>query len=66
MTFLLNFIKIYWLVKNYLGRNTDRPTEKHNGDLISFTFIFKEIRLAPQPGRDADHSRPFSAEVENE
>jgi hypothetical protein len=46
MTSLLNFIKIYQLVKKLLrgGRNTDRQT----GDLISLTLLFEESRLIIQ------------------
>jgi hypothetical protein len=36
MSFLLNFMKIYDMVKECLVGNTDRQ----HGDLISFTFLF--------------------------
>jgi hypothetical protein len=44
MTSILNFIKIYQLVQKLLG-GTHRQTDRQTGDLISFTFRFKERRL---------------------
>jgi hypothetical protein len=45
MISLLNFIKIYQLVKKLLGGGTHRQTDRQTGDLISFTFLLKESRL---------------------
>jgi hypothetical protein len=42
MISLLKFIKIYQLVQKLLGRT---QTDRQTGDLISLTFLFKEIRL---------------------
>jgi hypothetical protein len=48
MTSLLNFIKIYQLVRKLL-RGTHRRTDRQTGDLISLTFLFKESRLRTGP-----------------
>jgi hypothetical protein len=47
MISLLNFIKIYQLVQKLLvgDTQTDRETDRQDGDLISLTFLFKESRL---------------------
>jgi hypothetical protein len=46
MTYVLNSIKIYQLVKKLLGGTTDnRRTDRQTGDLIRLTFLFKESRL---------------------
>jgi hypothetical protein len=47
MTSLMNFIKIYQLVQKVLGMDTqtDGQTDRQTGDLISLTYLFKEIRL---------------------
>jgi hypothetical protein len=45
MTSLLNFIKIYQLVKKLLGGDTKRQTDGQTGALINLTFLFKESRL---------------------
>jgi hypothetical protein len=44
MTSLLNFIKVYQLVKKLLG-GTRRRTDRQTSDLTSLTFLFKESRL---------------------
>jgi hypothetical protein len=52
MTSLLNFIKIYQLVQKLLG-----GTERHAGDLISLTFLFRKVGSKPEGKTQFDRPR---------
>jgi hypothetical protein len=47
--------------KSYERGHADRHSDKQNGDIISITFIFKEIRLQTQAGCPESILRPHAA-----
>jgi hypothetical protein len=56
MTFLLDFIKIYQLVRG------DTQTDRQTGDLINLTFLLKESRLKT-PCAKLDSGVSFTTDV---